>query len=264
MRGPFPGMDPYLEDPVLWPDVHSSLITQIRDMLASRITPHFFVRIEQRVFVVDPDDPARQVIVPDLYVARSRPTAGSILAPAAISPATLVEPFAELEVRDRYLDIYDAQSRAIVATIEVLSPANKLGGSAGRAAYLRKRQAVTASPAHWIEIDLLRAGERPAEVADRSDYYALLKRGDHPGPYEVWYVDLRDHLPTIAVPLRPPFDDVPLDLQVALDSVYERAFYAHQLDYADHPPAPPLRSADAVWASERVREWQAAYASGEP
>jgi hypothetical protein len=27
MPGPFPGMDPYLEDPVYWPDIHQSLIT---------------------------------------------------------------------------------------------------------------------------------------------------------------------------------------------------------------------------------------------
>ena len=30
MRPPFPGMDPWLESPTIWPDVHSSLITSIR------------------------------------------------------------------------------------------------------------------------------------------------------------------------------------------------------------------------------------------
>ncbi|MCK4452049.1 MAG: DUF4058 family protein [Anaerolineae bacterium] len=30
MPSPFPGMDPYLEYPVRWPDVHHSLITYIR------------------------------------------------------------------------------------------------------------------------------------------------------------------------------------------------------------------------------------------
>ena len=39
MRPPFPGMDPWLEHPALWPDVHNSLITAIRDELVPRIAP---------------------------------------------------------------------------------------------------------------------------------------------------------------------------------------------------------------------------------
>ncbi len=34
MRPQFPGMDPWLEHPDLWPDVHNSLITAIRDELS--------------------------------------------------------------------------------------------------------------------------------------------------------------------------------------------------------------------------------------
>ena len=33
LRSPFPGMDPYLEHPALWPGVHQSLITYLRDAL---------------------------------------------------------------------------------------------------------------------------------------------------------------------------------------------------------------------------------------
>ena len=29
MRPPFPGMDPWLEHPAIWPDVHNRLITAI-------------------------------------------------------------------------------------------------------------------------------------------------------------------------------------------------------------------------------------------
>ena len=31
MQPPFPGMDPYLEDPHIWPDVHHRLITSVCD-----------------------------------------------------------------------------------------------------------------------------------------------------------------------------------------------------------------------------------------
>jgi hypothetical protein len=94
-------------------------------------------------------------------------------------------------------------------------------------------------------------------VSGRSDYYALLHRGGVADAFEVWPVDLRDRLPTIAVPLRPPEDDAPLDLQTLLDGVYRRGHYADSLDYAATPPAPRLRPADAAWAEGRVRAWSA-------
>lgn len=115
-----------------------------------------------------------------------------------------------------------------------------------------------ASDVHWIEIDLLRAGTRPAEVAEKSDYYALLKRGGTFGLFEVWYVDLRDRLPTIAVPLRPPFDDAPLDLQAAFDDMYRRAHYAQSIDYTTHVPLPILDPPDQQWVQQKVANWLAA------
>ena len=33
MESPFPGMDPYLEEPSFWPDVHHELIATIRDQI---------------------------------------------------------------------------------------------------------------------------------------------------------------------------------------------------------------------------------------
>ena len=39
MPTPFPGMDPYLEHPDLWPDVHHGLIAALRDFLAPRLRP---------------------------------------------------------------------------------------------------------------------------------------------------------------------------------------------------------------------------------
>ena len=63
MPSPFPGMDPYLEAPGLWPDVHNSLIASIRDELSPRLFPRYYVALEERyladsqelVFVGRPD-----------------------------------------------------------------------------------------------------------------------------------------------------------------------------------------------------------------
>lgn len=258
MPSPFPGMDPYLEDPIEWPDLHVRLMVQLSRQLSEQVAPHFYVRVEQRVSIVGPDDMERRVIIPDVYLAQSetlptQPTA----AVATIATPTLVTVMEELELREHFVEIYDARSREIVTTIEVILPVNKAGGQK-QAAFLAKRRAVMASPAHWIEIDLLRAGERPPEVAGKSDYYALLKRGDRPGPYEVWYSNLRDALRTIGVPLRPPFRDVPLGLQNALDAVYAEARYDDQINYTVPPPLPPLAPADATWVAERITAWREA------
>jgi hypothetical protein len=256
MLGPFPGMDPYLEEPSDWPDLHSRLITAISDALAAAVAPAFIVRIEQRVYITSAEESGRQPIVPDLYLVHGAQAEPALAAASGISTPTLVEPIFDLEIRDRYIEIHDARSRAVVATIEVLSPFNKAVGSVGYEQFQRKRRAVLASPVHWIEIDLLRGGERPPEVVGRSDYYVLLNRGGSIGPFAVWYADVRDTLPTIAVPLRPPHQDVPLDLQAVLNGIYERAFYAESVDYAGRIPAPPLRPADALWAAERIRDWR--------
>ena len=160
-------------------------------------------------------------------------------------------------IHDRYIEVRDAHSREVVATIEVLSPFNKQPGAQGYKAFQEKRIDVMASSVHWIEIDLLRAGMRPPEVAYRSDYYALLSRGDRRQPYEGWFFDLRDRMPTIAVPLRPPYADIPLDLQAVFGEVYIRGRYAYDVDYMLPAPPPPLHPDDEQWLRQCIHEWQA-------
>jgi Protein of unknown function (DUF4058) len=48
MPTPFPGMDPYLERPVLWPDVHNGLIAELRNTLAPQLRPRYYVALEER------------------------------------------------------------------------------------------------------------------------------------------------------------------------------------------------------------------------
>lgn len=71
-------------------------------------------------------------------------------------------------------------------------------------------------------------------------------------------MDLREPLPTIAVSLRPPFEDVPLDLQEAVETVYDRYRYDTGIEYGEDMPPPPLREADTGWLRERIVSWQQA------
>ena len=256
MRSPFPGMDPFLEEPVIWSSVHVRLLNALSDYLSPRVFPHFFVDIQQHVYLVTPDDRPSEPIIPDVYMVRT-PAAGRQGAPIAIMPPTLVEPLYELEVREAYIEIRDKRSREVVTIIELLSPFNKSAGAQGRQAFEEKRKKVIGTEVNWLEIDLLRAGVRPPEVAGKSDYYILLKRGLQATPYEVWYCDLRDRLPTIAVPLRPSFADIPLDLQAVFDEMYARAYYAASIDYRAPVPPPKVPPANATWLQAQIQQWQA-------
>jgi len=260
MQGPFPGMDPYLEEPSLWPDVRSGLIVAISEALAASVVPDFIVWIRQRVYTVDAEEWARQGVAPDFYryfyrSPRPLPRAGMVTAPTAITPAATLEPFYDEEVRDRYIAILDAQSHEVVTTIELLSPANKVAESRGRAQLLHKRETILHSRTNWVEIDLLRAGQRPLEVEGQSDYYALQRRVAR-RQYLTWRWNVRDALPTIAVPLTAEYADVPLDLGAILRGVYVRAFDALSVDYAGPVPAPRPLPPDAAWIAERLRAWR--------
>src|SRR3954447_19023726 len=71
MPSPFPGMDPYLESPEIWPDVHHELISEIQAALNPRLRPRYVARVELRVYISDDDDPGREALVPDVRVERS-------------------------------------------------------------------------------------------------------------------------------------------------------------------------------------------------
>ncbi|WP_129632185.1 DUF4058 family protein [Candidatus Oscillochloris fontis] len=259
MGAPFPGMDPFLEEPSGWTSVHHRLISVISDTLIEQVAPHFSVSIEERVYITDDDTPAmRQSIAPDIFlVQRPAPPPPQSTAIATITPATIIERLpASLEVRDRYITIYDRRNRELVTIIEILSPWNKARGTRGNREFLSKRTAVFSTDTHWIEIDLLRAGERPEEVASQSDYYVLLRRGNAGSRLEVWYIDLRDPLPRISVPLRALHADIVLDLQAAFTLLYNRAHYAEDIDYTRPVPPPALRPADAAWVAQSITQWQ--------
>ncbi|MCB0104448.1 MAG: DUF4058 family protein [Caldilineaceae bacterium] len=54
---PFPGMNPYLEQSSLWPNVHLGLINAIQVDLTPKIVPRYYVTAEERTYVaaIEPD-----------------------------------------------------------------------------------------------------------------------------------------------------------------------------------------------------------------
>ena len=139
MPMPFPGMDPYLEHPILWSSVHTRLIVALANQLKPRLKPRYVASVEERVFVEGPD----QQRVPDAWVQKTRPEGRGPMPVAGMATATpLIIEVDELEVREHYIDILDRyRDFRVVTVIEVVRPANKAAGP-GRDSYEARRGAV--------------------------------------------------------------------------------------------------------------------------
>ena len=249
MPTPFPGMDPYLEDPKLWPDVHNSLIAAIRDELA----PRYFVGLEERVYRFDPTDSGK-IGVADVVVAGTERTASeSQVVPSRSGRNVLKVKLPTLDtITETYLKVWEVRTNRLVTLIEVLSPTNKISG-AGRRSYLKKRANVLASRSHFIEIDLLRAG-RPMPLQRATiptDYRILLSRESVRPNADLHVSRLREPIPTIPLPLLPADQELQADLGRILHSLYERARYDLRLDYETFA-VPPLSEADSDWARRLI------------
>jgi hypothetical protein len=151
------------------------------------------------------------------------------------------------------VEVRDTAQNALVTSIEIMSPANKR--EPGWRAFVSKRDELRLAGAHVLEIDLPRRGTRTWSDArvDAAPYLAALVRAGHLQA-ELWPIALRDPLPLLPVPLRPPDPDVPLHVQQALEAIYDEAQYGLTLDY-DGPP-PPLSSQDMAWVERCVRSWR--------
>jgi hypothetical protein len=258
MPSPFPGMDPWLETPDLWPGVHATLIPLFRELLAPVLRPKYTVDVERRVYILDEDDPARLQIVPDLALLERDARARAPLAGAAPGAGTLLRMVLDtVEVRETRLLVRATEDKELVTVIELLSPANKTRGSRGLAEYREKRREVLRSKVNLVEIDLLRAGVRipGLDALPRADYFAHVSRVEQRPRGEVFAWSLRDPAPTLPLPLRPADREPGLDLALALRLLYDRSGYDLLVDYR-RPPEPPLGPEDAAWAAARIAEWR--------
>ncbi|HEX6387303.1 MAG TPA: DUF4058 family protein, partial [Anaerolineae bacterium] len=124
----------------------------------------------------------------------------------------------------------------------------------GAREYVKRRNDLLKTRTHLLEIDLIRRGGRiPLEgELPPAPYYAFLSRFTRRPVTEVWAVSLREPLPIVPVPLLPPDEDVPLDLQAAVDACFELVGYERLLNYREAPPPPPFSETDAAWIAERI------------
>ncbi len=273
MPSPFPGMDPYLESPDIWPDFHDALASEIRAVLNQTLPPPYYARLEMRpeVGIVEDESVARR-IVPDVAVMRnprpSNPQGTAVLEQprTAISSHFEVEVFSE-PTRHAFVEIRDpSRGHHLVTLLEIVSPANKQAGP-DRDLYLRKRREVLESDASLVELDLLRAGKRLLAFPEietalvtrspRPDYIVLVsrswQRGESSKAVSVFPAIVTEPLPCFPVPLRQGQQEVPLDLQYVFGRAYDSGPYQRgAVDYAGEPnPALPMELNS--WAADCLR-----------
>jgi len=257
MPSPFPGMNPYLEHPDLWPGVDHWLIIEIARLLSPQLRPKYRVAVEVRMYETSGEN-SLLVGIPDVTVKQrltaTNPTMTNVaVAAPTAQPARVTIPVPEI-IKEGYLEVREVGTEEVVTTIEILSPTNKRSGK-GRQMYEEKRHQVLGSRTHLVEIDLLRIGESLPFYGNNieSQYRILVCRGDGRPYADLYAFNLQDVIPSFPLPLRSGDTEPLVDLQMLLSGIYDISGYDLVIDYS-HEPVPPLKEADAAWAASLLRE----------
>jgi len=250
---PFPGMNPFLEDPAYWPDFHARFITYLSDAIAEHLPDAYESRIDESVRLVQMSPEKIKLFYPDIAVSQessapastSRKSGNSAILEPHVLPQELFE-----EVRETNIEILHRPERDLIAVIELLSPANKVGD--GFRQYLAKRNTLLREQVHLLELDFLLQGERLPLLKQlpKGDYYAFLTRATNRAHCEVYALSMRQKLPTLPIPLRTPDADLHVDLQRVFDEAFQRGRYGRSLDYARSFPFG--NAEQRKWMEERL------------
>ena len=189
-------------------------------------------------------------IEPGLVIT-GRFISGVLAAPAGVG---IIEPvtvplFIDEEDRETFIEIRRRPERTVVATLELLSPANK--EEPGRRSYLDKRNALLHRQVHLIELDLLLGGRRFPLSGDYppGNYFALISHAARRPNCSVYAWTIQQRLPVIPIPLQDPDPDVWIDLAAIFARTFQRGRYERSIDYTAKP-ALSLSPAELAWVRQ--------------
>jgi len=253
-------MDPYLEQSNFWPAFHNRLIVAIADRLGPELRPTYYIEVETRTYL---DDGESELLVgiPDAIVLSAKATPLQTERPLQIAsggvqvqskPVVLPMP---VEVKERYLEVREVGTDAVITVLEVLSPKNKRNGK-GRTTYEEKRRTILGSLSHLVEIDLLRA-EMPmamAGVDELTNYRIVVSRSQTRPVAELYGFNLPEPIPCFLLPLKAESEAVLVNLQEIVNGVYDRAGYDLRIDYQQPPPPPVLSDSEQQWLDALLKQ----------
>lgn len=257
MASPFPGMNPYLENPLFWSEIHNLLIAAIFRKLNPQLRPKYKVAIEKRVYQITDED-SLLVGVADVAVQGTQKTLLPQKANIAVAlpsvEAVTVDVTMPETVKETYLEVRDVTTQKVVTVIEILSPKNKRSGE-GRNAYVKKRLQVLGSYTNLVEIDMLRDGKPIQQLQNnvQTDYRILVSRASKRPKADLYAFNLPNLIPFYPLPLREGDMEPLLDIQTLINELYDEGNYDLVIDYTQEP-VPPLSQNNAVWMDEVLKE----------
>ncbi|QIR41315.1 DUF4058 family protein [Tolypothrix sp. PCC 7910] len=257
MASPFPGMNPYLENPLFWSEIHNLLIAAIFRHLNPQLRPKYKVAIEKRVYQTIDED-SLLVGVADVAVQntqqKSSPEPANIAVASPSVAAVTVDVTMPETIRETYLEVRDIATQEVVTTIEILSPKNKRPGE-GRNAYTKKRLQVLGSYTNLVEIDLLRDGKPIQQLQNnlQTDYRILVSRASKRPKADLYAFNLPNSIPAFPLPLREGDTEPLLDIQILICELYDEGNYDLVIDY-NQEPVPAISAENLGWLDTVLKE----------
>lgn len=260
---PFPGVNPFVEEEAYWSDFHGTFLTFLKTSLLALLPDTYDVRVEEHIVTSE--------IGEDALITRRRPRRSDVAIvergdaseafPSATSHVAVADPVAvadvvELELVDFEQDrVHSLAIRRIgddelITSIELLSPANKVGD--GYDDFAAKRRELFAAGINTVDLDLLRRGQRLAfnSPLPTGDFYAFVATPARSRRAACYRWTLRDRLPAIRIPLAAGDPDLVVDLVKPYDDAFTLGGYPRRLRYAR--PLAGVDAATAAWARSLV------------
>jgi hypothetical protein len=198
-------MDPYLEDPSIWPAFHHQLVTSLYQVLLPGLVDRYRARVGQRLYTTE--QPLFTSVVREEHL----------------------EEFVEIRQR--------AHNR-LVTLVDVVSPMNRTTDR-GRQAYLAKRQEGRNAGASLVEIDLVLQGQPMLDYSRQGlpdwDYAVTVTRSAQPERFEIYTATLQKRLPRFRLPLAGDDRDTVVDLHTIFLRSYDQGGFASKIDYQRLP-----------------------------
>lgn len=261
MVSPFPGFNPYLEHPAIWPGFQHWLIIGLAGYLSPQLRPHYRVAVELRTYETIGEQPLL-VGIPDVTVNRTQNQKNYDKQPALSESVATVQRHSQPQrvmvpvtetVKQGYLEVREVSTGQVITAIEILSPVNKRVGK-GRQQYEEKRNRILNTQTHLVEIDLLREGKPMMLLGEvpQSDYRLLVSRSDYRPQADLYAFNLPDPVPTFSLPLKAQDESILVDLEKLLQDVYEQGSFDLAIDYS-LPPVPPVSSGYDTWMEQQLK-----------
>jgi hypothetical protein len=254
---PFPGMNPYLENPLFWSEIHNLLIAAIFRKLNPQLRPKYRVAIEKRVYQTIDED-SLLVGVADVAVQNIEkmplPEPASVAVASPVVEAVTVDVTMPETVKETYLEVRDVATQEVVTVIEILSPKNKRPGE-GRNAYIKKRLQVLGSYTNLVEVDLLRDGKPIQQLQNniQTDYRILVSRASKRPKADLYAFNLQNPIPSFPLPLREGDTEPLLEIQTLISELYNEGNYDLVIDYAQEP-VPAMSVNSVAWVDELLKQ----------